>query len=58
MTDTTHFPHMNPPILGGDGDLVFPWIRYWTPLNKPIQLGALAFWGGDSDGFLAAPPMI
>lgn len=46
---------MNLPILGGDGDLVFPWVRYWTPLNKPIQLGASAFWGGDSDGFLADP---
>jgi hypothetical protein len=46
---------MNPNILGGDGDLVFPWVRYWTPLNKPIQLGASVFWGGDSDGFLADP---
>lgn len=46
---------MNPQILGGDGDLVFPWVRYWTPLNKPIQLGASALWGGDSDGFLADP---
>jgi hypothetical protein len=46
---------MNSQILGGDRDLVFPWVRYWTPLNKPIQLGASEFWGGDSDGFLADP---
>ncbi len=46
---------MSPHILGGDRDPVFPWVRYWTPSNKSIQLGASSFWGGDSDGFLADP---
>jgi hypothetical protein len=46
---------MSPHILGGERDPVFPWVRYWTPSNKSIQLGASSFWGGDSDGFLADP---
>ncbi len=41
-------------ILGGH-ERVFPWVRFWTPQNKSIQLGTSAFWGGDSDGFLADP---
>lgn len=47
---------VQPNILGGSGgELVFPWVRYWTPFNQPIQLGASSFWGGDSEGFLADP---
>lgn len=43
------------PILGGDRDLVFPWARFWTPSNRPIQLGSSTIWGGETTGFLADP---
>jgi hypothetical protein len=46
---------MHESIIGSGDELVFPWVRFWTPQNKSIQLGASGFWGGDSDGFLADP---
>ncbi len=46
---------MNLPILGGGHELVFPWVRFWTPQKKSIQLGLSAFWGGDYEGYLADP---